>query len=109
MPVWVYNKDTTERKEVTKMKKIELNPLDQKVLENRYKAKIRKCNENLKNCDETMQAIKTDFENTKYFKKGFTVERSIEIVDDCIEYHKAERKRAVFKLNREIRNGYIYE
>lgn len=89
--------------------KVELNPMSQRVLEQQYLKKIRKCNENIAHVNEVMEKVHTDFENTQYGQRGYTVQKAEEILNGCLEHHKDERKHAIEVLNHQIRRGYIFE
>ena len=85
------------------LRRVELNPMNQKMLEEKKLARIREINGFIKKNKETYEHWDevTDARLLKYGKEGYKAQ--------FIDYWFNERSRVVEVLNHQIRKGFIYE
>ena len=83
--------------------KIELTPQDMLMLEQRAKAKIKKCNEEIRKNTEVYNNWEsvTDERLLRYTREQYK--------EKFIDYWRDERRYYIYRLNNQIRKGFVFE
>lgn len=83
--------------------KRELTPQDMVMLEQRAKANIKKCNEQIRKNTEVYNNWEsvTDERLLRYTREQYK--------EKFIDYWREERRHQVYRLNNQIRKGFLFE